>query len=264
MRPEIMRPVMCESCVDIEVLQLSEGEERRCLDDMDAKDFYEAVVVEIEGILESEQAVAVAIHDAGVFNNVNVLWGPASGYVANDRLLEKTPIASKAYKQRGGLVHVRVRRRVPCWNWGEVIGRFGGCGEREIVDDWGRLLRNWSVKDFGRFCRLGRNGTEVFKFRYGNFAGRDSLDNEEGADYEEGDKDKTHDASSSALSKHDWKGQLATPPTGQGRQSILIMIVAMESCGMTPSGRRLSLPWRKSRIILPDLSHLSRSPIYRQ
>jgi hypothetical protein len=71
---------------DIKILQLRERQERRCDDDVHAEEM-EARVVEEEGVLEGEECVFVGVHDAGVFDDVDVFRRPASGNVGDYDLL---------------------------------------------------------------------------------------------------------------------------------------------------------------------------------
>ena len=87
MCPKILRPRLLYRGVRVEVLQLRECEEGGCNEDVDAQYFDEALVVEVEGVLEGELAVAVGVHDAGVFDDVDVFGGPAGGDVGYYDLL---------------------------------------------------------------------------------------------------------------------------------------------------------------------------------
>ena len=84
--------------------------------------------------MEGEFAVQVGVHDACVFDDVDVLWGPAGGDVGDDGLLEEAPVAGEADEEGGGEVDMGGRRFVPGGDRGE-----GGCGGglREVVRDGG-------------------------------------------------------------------------------------------------------------------------------
>ena len=58
------------------------------------------------------------------------------------------------------------------------------------------------MEDFRWFCRSCRTRVEVFEFRYGDFACGDSLDDEEGGCYDEGNEEKKEGAPKLALWKH--------------------------------------------------------------
>ena len=77
MAPEIMFPAIVEGGMDIKVLELSESEERGGGNDINAQDGFEAVVVEIERVLESEKVISVRVHCACVLHDIDVTWRPA-------------------------------------------------------------------------------------------------------------------------------------------------------------------------------------------
>ena len=97
MAPEIIVPSILEGSEDVEVLKLGEGEEGRCDDDVNTKQF-EARMVEEERILDGEEAVLVRMHGAGVFDDIDILWRPAGCDIREDALLEKGPGAREAYE----------------------------------------------------------------------------------------------------------------------------------------------------------------------
>ena len=106
---------MLERGVDEEILHLCKGEESRRVDDIDAEDLGETVVIEVERILESELAVTVAVHDASVLDDVDIFWRPARGDIADDYLLEQAPVAGEADKEGCRLVDMRGGWSVPFW-----------------------------------------------------------------------------------------------------------------------------------------------------
>ena len=128
---------MLECGVDEKILHLGKSEESRRVDDVDTQDVSEPMVIEVEGILHREQAVTVAVHDAGVLDHVDVLRWPAGRDVAHDYLLEETPIAGEAYEERGRFVDMGRRRGVPFWYRGKVAWGAGFGGERKVINDGG-------------------------------------------------------------------------------------------------------------------------------
>ena len=51
MRPEVVHPVRFQGGIDVEILELGEGEEGGCGYNIDAQDLCEAMAVEVEGSL---------------------------------------------------------------------------------------------------------------------------------------------------------------------------------------------------------------------
>ena len=91
--PEVVREVVVDGLGEVKVLQLGEGLQGRCGDDVDAKELGETVVVEVERVLGREEAILIRIKGPRVFHHVYIFWWPAGRDVANDRLLQQRPVA---------------------------------------------------------------------------------------------------------------------------------------------------------------------------
>ena len=148
-----MLPAILQSCIRIEILQLREREKGGCTDDVDAKNRGEAVMIYVEGILEGEAVLEVAVHGACIFYYVNVFRWPACGQIGDYCLLQQSPIAREANKQRCRDIHMWVWGRIPWWYWRDVRRRLGGVSEGKIVGDWRYICVRWRfVKWFGLFA----------------------------------------------------------------------------------------------------------------
>jgi hypothetical protein len=110
-------------------------------------------VVEEEGVLEGELPVLVTVHDSCIFNDINILWGPARGNVEYYYLLEEPPVAGEADEERG-----------VSGTWGEGgafhVGMEGSseaewaAAARGKLSTTGGLIENFSGLYFG-FLYLG-------------------------------------------------------------------------------------------------------------
>ena len=136
MGPEVVGPVALEGGEGVEVLELGKGEEGWGGEDVDAQDGGEAVLVEVEGVLEGEEAETVAVHHACIIDDIDVGGGPAGSDVADDDLLEEAPIAGETDEEGGGFGDVGGGGLVPLGDWGEVGGGGGTRRQGEVVEDW--------------------------------------------------------------------------------------------------------------------------------
>ena len=59
MGPPVMRPILLQSRESIEILQLSKCEESRGGDDIHTEDLGQAVMIEIERVLEGEKVMEI-------------------------------------------------------------------------------------------------------------------------------------------------------------------------------------------------------------
>lgn len=86
--PEVEVQIVVDGFGEVEVLELGKGLEGGHGDDVDAKDFGQAVVVHVEWVLGCQSPVLVRVKCACVFDHVDIFWGPAGGDVAHHHLLE--------------------------------------------------------------------------------------------------------------------------------------------------------------------------------
>ena len=79
MAPKVCSVVLLNRCPEKEILELGEGEECWCREDVYAEHM-QACMVEEEWVLEGEEREGVGVHGPRVFNNVDVFRWPASSY----------------------------------------------------------------------------------------------------------------------------------------------------------------------------------------
>ena len=108
-----MRPLVLQGRECVEILQLGKSKKSRRGDDIDAEDLGQAVMVEIEGILEGEKVVAVRMHDTSVLDHMDIFGRPSRRDVRHYGLLQKRPIASEADEEWSGFIDVGIGRIVP-------------------------------------------------------------------------------------------------------------------------------------------------------
>lgn len=113
MGPPVMRPIFLQRREDVKILQLGESKESGSGDDIDTEDLGQAVMVQIERVLEGEKVIAIRMHNSSVLDHVNVFWRPSCCDVGYDRLLKERPIAGEANEEWSGFVDVRGGRVVP-------------------------------------------------------------------------------------------------------------------------------------------------------
>ena len=113
MSPPVIRPIIlqCREC--IKVLELRKSEESGRGDDIDTKYLGQAVMVEIERVLESEKVMVIRMHDSCVLNHINVFRRPSCGDIRYDSLLKERPIAREANEEWSRFVDVRNGRGIP-------------------------------------------------------------------------------------------------------------------------------------------------------
>ena len=87
------------------------------------------MVVDVERIWQGEEVVAVRVHGAGIFDDVDVSGRPPGCNIGDHDLLEEAPIARKAYEKGCFLGNVRIWRSVPCCYWRKIVGAYCRCGE---------------------------------------------------------------------------------------------------------------------------------------
>ncbi len=59
MSPPVMRPVVLQCGVNVKILQLSKSEESGRGNDIDTKNFGQAVMIKVERILKSEKVIEI-------------------------------------------------------------------------------------------------------------------------------------------------------------------------------------------------------------
>ena len=85
--PEVVWKIVVDSLGEVEVLKLGKGLEGWSRDDVDAKDFSQAMIVKVKRVLGSETAVLICIHCSGIFDDVDIFWWPSCCDVADHYLL---------------------------------------------------------------------------------------------------------------------------------------------------------------------------------
>lgn len=85
--------------MQVEVLQLSKGEQSRRSESVDAEHI-QPCVIEKERILERKEPLLVRVHDSSVLIDIDVRCWPAGRYIRDHHLLGNAPITSEADEQR--------------------------------------------------------------------------------------------------------------------------------------------------------------------
>lgn len=86
--PEVVGEVVVDGLGKVEILELGKGLKGRSSDDINAEDFSETIVVQVEGVFGGETAVLVGVHCASIFDDVNIFGRPSCCDVADYNLLQ--------------------------------------------------------------------------------------------------------------------------------------------------------------------------------
>ena len=72
---------MFQGRICIKVLQLGKCEEGGGADDIDTENRGEAVMINVERVLEGETIIQVAVHGACIFDHINIFRGPSCSQI---------------------------------------------------------------------------------------------------------------------------------------------------------------------------------------
>ncbi|KAK5635915.1 hypothetical protein RRF57_011627 [Xylaria bambusicola] len=91
MTPEVIWPLARVRQREVEVLQLREGEQDRCLYNVDAEFILKRRVIKVKGVLKSQLATRISLLHASVFDDIDLLGRPACRDIRDDGLQQHWP-----------------------------------------------------------------------------------------------------------------------------------------------------------------------------